>query len=119
MNRIDSSFSLLLCCIFFLFFCNVSRKVKLKVSFDSRWKEGMCVCFLGKFLNRSSVNAVQLLLVLTTKQEHWMSLSLPAGQWEIFSLKLEKERAVVINFYPDINWEEVPCKLVEDTVSPD
>lgn len=72
--------------------------MKLKVSFDGRWKEGMCVCLLGKFLNRSSVNAVQLVLVLTTKQEHWMSLSLQVGQWEslVFSLKLKKERAVMI-----------------------
>lgn len=108
MDRIDLPFSALLFCMFFLFFGSLSHRVKLKVSFDGRWKEGVWGCVLGKCLNRSSVNAVQLVLVLA-KKEHLMSFSLEVGQWEslLFSLKLEKERAVVISIYPDKNWEEV------------
>lgn len=79
---------------------------------------GRGVCLLGKFLNRSSVNAVQLVLLLTIQKEHLMSFRLQVGQWEslLLSLELKKERAIVINFYPDINWEEVTCKHVEDSV---
>lgn len=79
---------------------------------------GRGVCLLGKFLNRSSVNAVQLVLLLTIQKEHLMSFWLQVGQWEnlLLSLELKKERAIVINFYPDINWEEVTCKHVEDSV---
>lgn len=77
-----------------------------------------CVCVLGKCLNISSVNAVQLVLVLASRKKHLESFLLEVGHWEslCFSLKHEKERAVVINFYPDINWEEVTCKHVEDSV---
>lgn len=92
--------------------------MRRKVSFDGRWKEGVCVCLLGKFLNRSFVNPVQLVLVLASQKEHLMSFQLQVGQWEslLFSLELKKEKAIVINFYPDINWEEVTCKHVEDSV---
>lgn len=78
------------------------------------WNISVCV----KCQNRRYRNAVQLVLVLATQKDNFISFSLDVGQWENlpFSPLLEREGALVVYFYPDTNWKEVVYEHVEDTV---